>query len=152
MPFVGSVRLSTPKPTILYMHETGYTEAFGDGRRGMNEGIRHTENILVANKQMVDPATYILAALWGDKGKRVAELWGYGEFKDWSENPTLLRTWVFKDGVYVPEPQSIGCEDTTIVFGAEGKHRRTCKGGLREFISRHPELPDYTWAADDGKL
>ena len=145
MPFIQCIRFHEPKPTVLYFHETGYADAFGKDRVGIPEGLKHTVSILERHPQLTGSATYILAALWGDKGRKTAELFGYGDLSEWHCNPTAYDPLVFKDGVYQPLSMEVGCGDMAIAFGREEEHRRACKD-IDEFIARQPELPGFLWS------
>lgn len=142
MPFLTRTRQTIDaKPVIIYMHETGYGDAFGHGDTGIAAGSAHVEGIFRKHRDMLTSADYVLAALWGDSGAKVAELWGYGDLKEWNKNPTAYPPWVFRGGLYIKEPESVGCGDMTIAFGREEEFRRA-SSSPEDFLSRWPELPE----------
>ena len=136
MPFIA--RISVPDwriPVRAYLHESGI-EVYEFQKPNNTEQDRVSlasvhlgENVLCyaahpSDGKLFRPAKYLLVALFGKEGKRMAEVFGYGDFEDWPGNPTKYR-WTFRHNVYMPKEQEDGCGDTDIVLGEEEKWRRS---------------------------
>lgn len=137
MPFIGRATVSNPKPTKIYMHKTGYAEAFGDKAFGHNRGVDYVLGILRENSVFFNRADFLIAALWGERGEKIAEMFGYGDIEQWPGNPTVY-SWAFKNGVYQPWERQISCGETLVVLGAEERLRR-----------EHVNLEDYMWTSPE---
>ena len=150
MPFIA--RISVPDwriPVRAYLHESGI-EVYEFHKPNNTEGERAFlaaaylgENVLghvacPSDGELFQPAKYLLVALFGKEDKRMAEVFGYGDFEDWPGNPTKYR-WTFRDNVYMPEEQEDGCGDTDIVLGEEEKWRRT-QDDLTTFMLNPPDV------------
>jgi len=135
-----TARISLPnavRPTRAYLYETEFEKAFGSvkgARDYLIEVLDAGSNI----SGVITPADYILAALWGDKDSKVAELFGYGDINEWPGNPEVY-SWVFKDGVYLPSQRKIACGEATRILGKEEDYRITTKS-LKEFMEKPPHL------------
>ena len=137
-----------PKPNVVYLHQTGYEDAFGVGDDGISAGIEYTRDILKRHARIFQPAEYILGALWGDDDRKVAEFYGWNEaLQNWHGNPTFVDAWVFVDGKFVQRPKSKGCGEMSIAFGREEEHRRYVCVGMTDFIddATAPEWPSRIW-------
>lgn len=148
MPFIQRLHYMEPKPFKIYLHETGYAEIYGRKKEGIIDGIADVVTILISHKSTIKPADYVLAALYGNKGERVVEMFGYGDVaNNWKGNPTVY-TWVFRNGVYMPEEHEAACGDMMIAFGREEEHRRK-QSCLGTYMATYPELPQYLWTTAD---
>src|SRR3989338_1131936 len=158
MPFIARVRKlsSIPVddghvneiPLIVYFHQTGYDNAFGRGAKGFSEGCRYVDGIIdeYSREDMFLDADFILGALWGSDGQKVAEFHGYGQLNgDWNSNPTAFSPWVFRDGIYRHDADEVGCGEMTIAFGREEHHRRFNTQDEKDFVSRAPILSKALW-------
>lgn len=145
MPFIA--RISGPDwkiPVRAYLHSSGI-EAFGSNSK--------TDQALSAadymgwrvlgdcahppSGKLFEPAKYLLVALYGSKGEKVAEVFGYGDYEGWPGNPTKYR-WTFRNSFYTPCDED-GCEDTDIVLCEEGKYRRRTPD-LKTFMESPPNV------------
>ncbi len=138
MPFVAresfwSMRL----PAKVYVHEAGIARAFGSNYYAARHAVEIIEH---AASGTFDPRAYdfLLAAVWGDGKDKVAEFFRYKGTGDWPGNPEM-KAFVFKNGVWQPDPEAHECEDTTIMRGKEALHRRTSRN-VEQYLSTFPDL------------
>ena len=125
------------KPLRVYCHEAGYVDAF---QRGPNSPRTYVEEIFARHKRILEPADFLIAALWGDKGQKIAEVFGYAGIYPWPGNPEV-NSWVFRDGIYHLYEREIACGDTMIVLGEEEKARRKSPN-LQFYMENPPEIGD----------
>lgn len=119
------------------MHDYGL-EAFGFPKKEPRHvASAYLLGILeIESDEILKPVDYVIAFLWGNQGRRVAELFGFGGVKDWPGNPEVY-SWVFEDGVYKPEERQISCGDSLVVLGREEDQRRKTKS-CDEWLCRTP--------------
>lgn len=123
MPFVGrSLIRGVIPPAKVYLHSNGM-DLFDNS---IDFGREHVNELIERNPGVFSPADYVIAALWGENGKRVSECFGYGDMGEWPGNPTVY-SWVFENGVYKPEQRQISCGETLVVLGREETFRRTTR-------------------------
>ncbi len=138
MAFIERISLPGLKPpTKLYLHESGYAEAFGD----TSTGIEYVNEIFSRHRHLLASADYTLTALFGLAGKKIAEVFGYGGMNDWKTGNPTQYTWVFEDGAYKPEDPEKGCGEFDVARGREEEFRWETRD-LYDFIQRWPELPE----------
>ncbi len=122
-------------PIKLYAHEAGLREAFSGS---WQEAMRYGGIVLGRNRERLMPADFVLAVVWSDGNSPIVEAFSYFGVDPWPGNPEV-RSYVFKNGVYVPEERGIECEDTTILRGQEGQLRRRTKS-LEEYRDRFVDI------------
>lgn len=128
MNFWLTIRDSSGKiPARAHLHRAGmgaYGNSDGERRRNAVQYLGelvHTQgfNRIVAENRL----EYAIAAMWGDDGKRIADLFGFKDVKDkWPGNPDVM-SWDFRDGVFTRG--ALTCGDTLIMLGGEERYRRT---------------------------
>ena len=137
MAFIGRFSLLGAKPpTKLYLHKTGYAEAFGNA----DAGIEYITLVLARHKDLFKKTDYTLTQLFGFNKKKMAQVFGYGDFEWAYGNPTQCA-WVFENGIYMPEEPEKGCGEFDVVRGREEELRWSAKN-LSDFMHRWPDLPD----------
>ncbi len=136
MPFAARTYIPGPVPTRGYFWEAGLNENFGSPA----EAREYLRQLLVHNHEIIEPAIFNIAAVWGNSGKKVVELFGYGDFLHlaWPGNPEVY-SWVFENGVYKPKERNVACAETMMVLGMEEDHRRTTHS-LDEYMKTPPHL------------
>ena len=143
-------------PVRAYVHNTGRDvwNMVGDGDE--IKDIRfQLQGMLQCARHKIPKFDYILAIMWGDLdpkattcagGYRMIDCFGYsGVPKDpaeWPGNPDV-ENWMEKEGLLVRKNKiTLGgttCEDSVIVLGEEGKHRRRCSN-IREYVITPPHI------------
>ncbi|MBI2542631.1 MAG: hypothetical protein HYW24_00375 [Candidatus Aenigmarchaeota archaeon] len=118
------------------MHKAGFEDTY----LTTHAAERHARDTLYENRYLVGNADYLIVALWGDNGTKIAEVFGYGGISEWPGNPDKY-CWIFHDGVYQPEKTLIACGDTDIALGREEEYRRTTRD-IRKFMAFIPRLSD----------
>jgi hypothetical protein len=136
--------LRDTKPGRLYVHRTG-CQLF-QNEDGYEPAANYALDMLGENPELFKPADFVIPVLWGEAwggeeaNVMVAEIFGYGDMREWPGNPTVYN-WVFKNGLHIPEERQISCGDTMILLGAEETYRRNTRD-LKEYISKAPQLPE----------
>lgn len=125
MAFIARVSLPHTEPPAR-----GYVHSLASAFESAEEAKAYLNRVL-RQKQVVGSAEFVLAAVWGDRHTRIAELFGYCDISEWPGNPEVY-SWVFEDGVYKPEKRNIACGQTMQVLGREEDYRLTTAS-----------LPDY---------
>ncbi len=146
MPFIK--RFSMPhavKPTRVYVHEAGFTDAYDHGKLPQ----AYIGKIFEGYAELFEPDDFLIMALWGDNGKQIAEVFGYFEIDPWPGNPEV-NSWVFRDGIYQREERQISCGDTLIVLGREEEARRKAPD-LRSYMQNPPDVRDLMKSLDDHR-
>ena len=137
MDFIYTINDRSGKiPIRAHLHKTG-TTAYGEN----NERVkRHAINYLfeMIHSQRFneivreDNLEYALAAMWGDNGTKVVDLFGFRGVKDsWLRNPDVL-SWDFRNGIFTRG--AITCGDTLIMLGKEEDYRRRKNAGLETYM------------------
>lgn len=91
---------------------------------------------------------FLLAAIWAEDGNKIIDFQGVTGIKsNWEANPGI-SAWKFEDGIYLPDPEEIWCEDVSIAFGREGEYRRANKT-LSEYLSNWPRMDDLMVRLND---
>ena len=142
MPFVEMIEfpaLHDIKPGRLYVHQAGHQLFLGLCEDNYVPAVNYVLEILGEKIDLFKPADFVLPILWGDANTPVAEIFGYGDMREWPGNPTVYN-WVFRNGVHMPEERQISCGDTIVLLGIEENHRRNSRN-LEEYIMNPPELP-----------
>ncbi len=117
-----------------YVHEFGY-DVWGNKGKVV---IEYLSNCLKNMPKGFMEDDFILAALWGNNGKRMIDCIGLRGIKNnWSGNPEV-NAWVYDNGVYIIT-RNITCGDGLIMLGEEEKFRRTTSS-LEEYKY---EFPDF---------
>ena len=134
--------VSGPMPPFrAYLHGAGI-ETFAESQVTELAAKEHLLETLDVNNKLLEDAVFLLAAIWCKEGDQMIDLFRYADVvPDWKENPgnpDFLDPLVFKNGVYQPDAKVRTCEDTIIVLGAEGKHRRKSKN-LTDYMKRPPD-------------
>lgn len=120
-------------PMKVYVHDAGH-EAFSSAW-GAKE---HMVKIIDTWDERFFDVNYVLAALWAKAHTKIAEVFCYKGIETWPGNPEVF-SYVFKNGKLWTRERNIEDEDTTIMRGMEGMHRRETKN-LAEYIATHPHL------------
>jgi len=129
---VRFARESLP-PVRAYVHGSG-SDVFSDD--GAPRG--HLTDVLERHAGLFTDADFLLAALWGNNGDRMIDLFKYTGIREWPGNPEVAA-YVFKDGIYKPNARDITCGDTLIVLGIEEAHRRKT-GNRGDYIRNPPDI------------
>jgi hypothetical protein len=140
-----------PLPPIrAYLHNAGIDEAFDCPKRKTVEAKveEHLIKTLIMNRGIINGADYLLAAIWGDKGAKMIDLFRYSGLGGWPGNPDFAG-FVFRNGVYMPEKRELTCGDTLIVLGQEERYRRTTKD-LKEYVEHSPSIDGLV--SDTGQV
>lgn len=140
MPFIARIEFLGAEPLIRgYLHSCG-AEVFGEGEAAVKEAAEYAVEMWKKNDFLVPEDTvYAFAALFGQRGDRMVELFGYSDFQETSTsrgNPTKSR-WTYQNGIYI-QPMEDGCEDTDILLAEEALWRRHV--GTKSFLSSGPEI------------
>ena len=122
--FLGSLKYISDElpPLRAYFHNSGLVEAFGAEKTVIN-AKKHLLESLIANSSLSADASYLIAAVWGEEGNKMIDLFKYSKLNGWPGNPTV-SSFVIKNGVYAPERRDITCGDTLIMLGLEEQLRR----------------------------
>lgn len=142
MPFIGRWTWSHRNARI-YVHEAGAGEAFGttpSGYPDTSAAAFHAINLFTHRFFHDTPADFLIAALYGDHGDKIAEVFGYSGTDPWPGNPDVY-SWVFRNGIYRPSERQIACADTMLVLGREEEARRRTPD-LRTYLANPPDLGD----------
>lgn len=139
-PFLARYKLHNKNPPVKgYLHMTGlfaFREQDGESLTTIYDRAgRFLEEQLEQGREHYKDSSFLIAALWGDEGERVIDLFGYHDFQRWPGNPGV-QNWVIRDGVYRRE-QDICCEDMIIILGQEATLRRETRS-LDEYMRRDP--------------
>ncbi|MBI4895686.1 MAG: hypothetical protein HY831_04300 [Candidatus Aenigmarchaeota archaeon] len=123
-----------------YFHTSGFSEVFGGNVDAQDS---YAVQALRESLSLLRDTNYFLAVIWGDvdKGDKVMDLFTYNGAHPWPGNPEI-SAYVLRNGVYVPEDRSVTCEDTLIILGKEGEHRRQTRS-LDDYISSPPVIELY---------
>lgn len=155
MSFIHRFHFYQPKPTKGYLYNYGVMDAFyndlpvlrdgkqirsGNGCTSAGNTKRYLEHIVIENNKIFDDASFLIAILWGDDGVKVADVFGYAKTEEWPGNPEVSN-WVFRDGVYLPNPNYITCSNSIRMLGMEENARRGTKS-LEEYMKLNPFLGD----------
>jgi hypothetical protein len=138
MPFTVRVLFPGSRPPVRgYLYEDGLADAFGS-----EEGaIDYLSDVLEGHPGLLAPADFAIAVVRGNKGARIAELFGYEDIEEWPRN-LVEHYWMFKNGIYRPEEDSREkTEDVERLLALEKKYRRTTIS-LRQYLSKPPRLGD----------
>ncbi len=149
MPFLK--RFSMPhaaKPTRAYVHEAGFTDAYGQ-LTGPDSPRTYVGKIFERHNRLFEPDDFLIMALWGDNGKQIAEVFGYFGINPWPGNPEV-NSWVFRDGIYHLYERQISCGDTLIVLGREEEARRKSPN-LEHYMKNPPDVRDLMKELDDDR-
>ena len=123
-----------PVFTRFYPHSFGFDE-YG----GYEGGIEHIQDLFEEYGPELNRADYLISSIY-IYGEKIAEFIG-GKIDDdpeefWNTNAEVL-TFVFKDGVYIPEESNFACEDFgQIVFRNEVPYRRRVE--KKQFYTKAP--------------
>ena len=137
--FVGRICLPDNKPPVrAYVHKAGFVEVYDNY---LKNAENHLKQVLKENKRELSGFQYMLATIWGDKGNKMIDMFGYNNIIGWPGNPSIYA-WVMENGVFIPTgkippKKELTCEDTSILLGKEAEHRRNRKS-LKDFISNPP--------------
>ena len=104
MPFLARVSFDSPFARA-YFYEDGLLETFGSVK-GAADYLIH--DVFNKHYRLTQPAHFMIAAVWGAAGKKVAELFGYGDINQWPGNPEVY-SWIFENGIYQPRKRNIAC-------------------------------------------
>ncbi len=124
-------------PLRAYFHNGGLVEAFGE-KETIEKAKEQLLDSLVKNIPLIGDGIYLIAAVWGENGNKMIDLFKYSHFNGWPGNPTI-SAFVIKNGVYIPERKDITCGDTLIVLGLEEKIRRRTVG-VSHYINSPPPI------------
>ena len=148
MPFVARFNgKGLVVPVRTYLHEAGY-ELWQNGNNSITNAKRYAQKIfksdefrLLAKEEELD---YAIAALWGDNGKKTADVFGYsGLREDWKfANPEVISLNCV-DGTW--QSPARFCGDMDILRGDLEKWRRASTGDLDYFINHDPGLSSMIW-------
>jgi hypothetical protein len=127
-------------PIRAYLHNAGLDDAFKSRRNkpAEFEADRHLLRTLTDNMVILNDASYLIAAIWGDSGARMIDLFRYAGINKWPGNPDVAA-FVFRNGVYVPKRREITCGDTLVVLGREEEYRRTTRD-LNDYVEHPPTI------------
>ena len=150
MAFIGRFRFYEPKPTKGYLCDFGVLDAFEHSTTGANSesnGKGMLENaesylseVIRDNAAKFKDIEFLVSILWGDKGLKVADVFGYAKIDAWPGNPEVYN-WVIKNGVYRPDETCITCANSIRMLGMEETARRGTKS-LEEYMKLNPVLGD----------
>ena len=90
------------------------------------------ETILKAEKDNFEGCAYLLSMLWAQDRKPMMDIFGVRPDKYWPGNPTY-DSWVYRDDKLLVSKEDT-CRDGIIMLGKEERFRRTCLGGLEEYL------------------
>ena len=129
-------------PFRAYLHGAGI-EAFSKDPLPEIAAKDHLFDVLHSNSHLLEGVDFMIAALWGNEGKKIVDLFRYADVvSDWNDNPgnpDFLEPLVFKNGFYIPSARVRTCEDSIIVLGAEGKHRRKSRD-MEQYMALSPDI------------
>ena len=131
-------------PGRIYLHRTGSEVFNGDGMSSpIKNAALYAQNVLKVRLCTMRDYAYFLGVLWGEGREKVLDLFGYEIMEPssakeaWQKSNPDVDLWVIRGGEWISENRT--CEDTTIILGREGEHRRRT-AGLAEFINTFPDL------------
>ncbi len=128
-------------PVRAYIHEGGLVDAFTSSQEE-TEVKTYLIDSLFKNSELLKNGIYLLAAIWGENGAKMIDLFKYSDIKSWPGNPTV-GAFVIKNGLYIPEKRDITCGDTLVVLGSEERCRRKTRS-LNEYIEESPKIEGLT--------
>lgn len=102
----------------------------------MKETILNNSRILAPEEKAL--YIFLIAAVWGDEGKMVAEINRYWGTDKWPSNMER-KTFVFENGVWRPDPHSHSCIQTDILLGRELQYMLTTPN-FNFYLSSPPHL------------
>lgn len=139
-----AARLNFPEnylPCRAYVHTAGFTEVYSGEISQARDYLISIVNDPNSYYEDFRKSNFLLAAIWGSGKDKIVDLFGLSDLnpEKWSGNPDV-SAWVFRDGVYKPDPQ-ITCGDTLIMLGREEESRRT-QPNLADYCNNYPNLGD----------
>ncbi|MBI2232733.1 MAG: hypothetical protein HYU56_02340 [Candidatus Aenigmarchaeota archaeon] len=147
MPFLDRVSTHVRQPLRVYFHEAGYVDAFGRLPKKetlihyhSDSGLSHVLDIFATDRKIFKLTDFLIAALWGDDGDIITEVFGYSGTDPWPGNPEV-RSWVFRDGIYQRRQRPIACGETLIVLGRE-EEARIKSPNLQHYMDNPPDVRD----------
>jgi len=133
-----------PTPGRLYLQRT--SDVFnGSTSSPIKNAALYAQDVLTRRSSTMRDFVYFIGILWGKERVKALDLFGYKDIdpkstgEPWQRSNPDIGLWVIKNGVWVSEGGS--CEDSVIILGREGEHRRKTSG-LAEFIETFPNLRD----------
>jgi len=110
--------------------------------KNVDEGVNYLTSIYLDNRgTILHPANFLIAFIWEDNKKLIAEMNRYFGIKNWGDNPER-KTAVFEDGTFQHSPKSDSCAHSDRILGRE-MDLMFETNGLEKFIRTVPDLPQY---------
>ncbi len=138
----GNVHL--PTPGRIYLHRAGHGIFIERSVISPIKGAAlYAQDILTSRLHSLEQYAFVIGVLWGDRRDKVLDLFGYSDIdpssrgEAWKSSNPDVELWVVREGDWVSEGRT--CEDTAIILGREGEHRRRTEG-LVEFLETSPHL------------
>lgn len=152
MPFIARILIPDWEiPARAYLHGSGlnvFNQRSAEFWKPLSAADYLAKDVLNGHSELFQPSKYLIVALFGKEGNRMAEVFGYGDFAEWPGNPTKYR-WTFREGVYLPQEKEDGCGDTDIILGVEEKCRRNPRiRDIDEFMRSPPPVEDMSPCGD----
>jgi hypothetical protein len=135
-------------PTRAYIHDKAYSADGCTPSTIVSCLDKHLQNALARNHKLLIGACFLLAAIWGDNGAKMIDLFKYSDIRKWPGNPDV-SAFVFKNGVYIPKRREITCGDTLIMLGYEERKRRHSEN-LEKYMENPPHIEGLRILPDEA--
>tara|TARA_Y100000034_G_scaffold22119_1_gene25493 strand:- start:1197 stop:1685 length:489 start_codon:yes stop_codon:yes gene_type:complete len=138
--FIGRITYSDDLilPVRAYVSDADLEKAFTNSDP-LVQARDHLIKMMENYKPLISKGDFVISSIWGEENKKMVGLFLYMEAQDnWPSNCDIIP-FIFDGREYAPW-KNYTCEDTTMILGEEGKHRRTTPG-LEFYMENAPHIP-----------